>query len=78
MSLDGLRRASSNKKGGLNMISNAEKKVLKDSVDLMWDCYQEIAHAPEDDHWSRICMRAKDVHQAILADHQEILEGNSD
>ncbi len=50
------------------MISNAEKKVLKDSVDLMWTCYQEIAHTPEDDHWSRIFMRAKDVHQAILAE----------
>lgn len=60
------------------MISNAEKKVLKDSVEIMWSCYQEIAHTPEDDHWSRICMRAKDVHQAILADHQEILSENAD
>jgi hypothetical protein len=48
------------------MITTKEKQLLKDCVDLMWRCYQEIAHTPEDDHWSRIAMQAKDLHQSIL------------
>ena len=56
------------------MISNAEKKILKDSVDLMWECYQEIARTPQNDHWSKICMRAKDAHQGILAEDKDEAE----
>lgn len=48
------------------MISSPEKKVLEESVDLMWDCYQRIAQTPDDNFWTQIFIKAKDIHQALL------------
>jgi hypothetical protein len=48
------------------IILNAKKKALNDCVNLMWDCYQRVARTPDDDHWSKICILAKDLHKAIL------------
>jgi hypothetical protein len=59
-------REKSYERRNTDVISNAEKKILKACVCLMWDCWQRIAHRPEDDHWSRIFMKAKDIHQSVI------------
>ena len=48
------------------MMSTPERKVLKDSIDLMWSCYQRIAKTPDNDHWTKIFIRARDIAKACL------------
>ena len=56
----------------MNLTDRMELNELRAA---MWECYQRIARTPDDDHWTRIFIRARDRHQEIISqDGQEIAE----
>ena len=45
--------------------------ALSECVKAMWECYQEVARTPKDDKRSRIFIRARDLHEAIIRENED-------
>lgn len=43
--------------------------ALETCVKAMWECYQEVARTPKDDKLSKVFIRARDLHEAIIREN---------
>lgn len=53
------------------MLNRQEKEMMKKCVEIMWECYQNVARTPKDDEETRWFIKARDIHQAITNGKQD-------